>query len=206
MVLKTWLRVLAFSCYLDISSEYRDSYSLTMVYILLMMCVHVLDLFINAAYVAVVIFTCLPLTLLACCAAYCPVSCLRSTRLLSLLIYLDVVPNDVQPGETIEFIMANLHKNNYHAETHTEAVPCSICLVDFEEGAETIVLPCDERHYFHAECIQLWISSEGMFRWRKVSCPICRKDIAEEIRERQREEGKANQEEVKVELVVESNC
>ena len=33
---------------------------------------------------------------------------------------------------------------------HTE---CSICLCDFEAETLVTVLPCDVRHYFHAECI-----------------------------------------------------
>jgi len=47
---------------------------------------------------------------------------------------------------------------------HTE---CSICLCDFEEDSLVTVLPCDVRHYFHAECIQSWSEQQN-------TCPLCK--------------------------------
>ncbi|CAI5522099.1 unnamed protein product [Closterium sp. Naga37s-1] len=46
---------------------------------------------------------------------------------------------------------------------------CAVCLGDYDEGERIKLLPpCG--HRFHADCIDLWLSS-------KSTCPICRKDL-----------------------------
>ena len=48
---------------------------------------------------------------------------------------------------------------------HTE---CSICLLDFGEADKVTPLPCDNRHYFHTDCIKTWART-------KSHCPLCQK-------------------------------
>lgn len=45
---------------------------------------------------------------------------------------------------------------------------CPICIVDFEEGDDLRVLPCEGKHVFHQECVDQWLLELSS------SCPICR--------------------------------
>ncbi|KAI0705107.1 hypothetical protein C8T65DRAFT_653241 [Cerioporus squamosus] len=48
---------------------------------------------------------------------------------------------------------------------------CPICIVDFEEGDDLRVLPCEGHHRFHQECVDQWLLELSS------SCPICRQDF-----------------------------
>ncbi len=58
---------------------------------------------------------------------------------------------------------------------HEDLVPdaigretCPICIVDFEEGDDLRVLPCEGHHRFHQQCVDQWLLELS------ASCPICR--------------------------------
>ena len=46
---------------------------------------------------------------------------------------------------------------------------CPICLLDFEEGDDLRVLPCEKAHSYHKACIDPWLLEVS------GSCPLCRK-------------------------------
>ena len=48
---------------------------------------------------------------------------------------------------------------------------CPICIVDFEEGDDLRVLPCDGHHRFHTTCVDPWLLELS------TSCPLCRQDF-----------------------------
>ncbi|KZV69347.1 hypothetical protein PENSPDRAFT_665817 [Peniophora sp. CONT] len=48
---------------------------------------------------------------------------------------------------------------------------CPICIVDFEEGDDLRVLPCDGHHRFHQTCVDPWLLELS------TSCPLCRQDF-----------------------------
>lgn len=48
---------------------------------------------------------------------------------------------------------------------------CPICLLDFEDGDDLRVLPCEGSHQFHAVCIDQWLLEISS------SCPLCRKGL-----------------------------
>ncbi|KAF5355038.1 hypothetical protein D9756_005300 [Leucocoprinus leucothites] len=48
---------------------------------------------------------------------------------------------------------------------------CPICIVDFEEGDDIRLLPCEGKHRFHPECVDQWLLELSS------SCPICRQDF-----------------------------
>lgn len=48
---------------------------------------------------------------------------------------------------------------------------CPICIVDFEEGDDLRVLPCEGKHRFHKDCVDPWLLELS------TSCPICREDF-----------------------------
>ena len=43
---------------------------------------------------------------------------------------------------------------------------CAICLEDFQQGSEVVVLPC-RNHTFHLVCIEKWLKVNSV-------CPECR--------------------------------
>ena len=45
---------------------------------------------------------------------------------------------------------------------------CPICIVDFEEGDDLRVLPCEGKHRFHQSCVDPWLLELSS------SCPLCR--------------------------------
>jgi len=46
----------------------------------------------------------------------------------------------------------------------SECGTCAICLGDYSDDEEVVMLPC--QHYFHDECIATWLR-------RKATCPLC---------------------------------
>lgn len=45
---------------------------------------------------------------------------------------------------------------------------CPICIVDFEDGDDLRILPCEGKHVFHQTCVDPWLLELSS------SCPICR--------------------------------
>ncbi|KAF9518619.1 hypothetical protein BS47DRAFT_1289334 [Hydnum rufescens UP504] len=45
---------------------------------------------------------------------------------------------------------------------------CPICIIDFENGDDLRVLPCEGKHRFHQDCVDPWLLQLS------TSCPICR--------------------------------
>ena len=48
-------------------------------------------------------------------------------------------------------------EDDLNVEIGEELKCCPICLVKYEEGEELVVLSCDDRHFFHKECITDWL-------------------------------------------------
>jgi hypothetical protein len=48
---------------------------------------------------------------------------------------------------------------------------CPICIVDFEEGDDLRLLPCEGKHRFHQQCVDPWLLELSS------SCPICRQGV-----------------------------
>lgn len=49
---------------------------------------------------------------------------------------------------------------------------CPICIVDFEEGDDLRILPCEGKHRFHVHCVDPWLLELSS------SCPICREGMS----------------------------
>jgi hypothetical protein len=73
-----------------------------------------------------------------------------------------------------------------HVDKHKE---CAVCKVEYTEGEEVILLPCD--HLFHSECIKTWLQMHN-------TCPICRYEFPtddkdyERLRQSRRNNGSTN--------------
>lgn len=48
---------------------------------------------------------------------------------------------------------------------------CAICRMDYVIGEKITVLPCNELHHFHDECITSWLNVN-------MTCPLCRFNFA----------------------------
>lgn len=48
---------------------------------------------------------------------------------------------------------------------------CIICWVPYTSNEEVAKLKCNDKHYYHATCIESWIKAGNN------SCPMCRKPI-----------------------------
>eukprot|EP00831_Metopus_contortus_P029455 TRINITY_DN24232_c0_g1_i4.p1 TRINITY_DN24232_c0_g1~~TRINITY_DN24232_c0_g1_i4.p1 ORF type:complete len:251 (+),score=37.83 TRINITY_DN24232_c0_g1_i4:44-796(+) len=47
---------------------------------------------------------------------------------------------------------------------------CTVCLADFKNGENVVILDCSERHVFHMDCIKSWLEKANV-------CPACRAPI-----------------------------
>ena len=62
---------------------------------------------------------------------------------------------------------------------------CVICSENFKNGDKIIVLPCNNHHVFHGNCIKTWIKN-------KTICPMCRKDLNLYVNNENEEESQIN--------------
>lgn len=56
-------------------------------------------------------------------------------------------------------------KLEYRKANKNDNSPCTICLSDYDECQNLIVLDC--QHYFHEKCIKSWLK-------KQTTCPVCR--------------------------------
>ena len=66
--------------------------------------------------------------------------------------------------------------NTEHMRKSELEETCIICLNAFQLGDIVSTLPCNKRHVFHTYCLEKWF-------YKKVSCPFCRVNFNEELRE-----------------------
>lgn len=76
-------------------------------------------------------------------------------------------------------IMKDIYKEKFSQEDHPEGLECSICMVEYEPEDEIIPLPCDTRHFFHADCIANWLKQNN-------SCPLCKKPVTKDDLKKQK--------------------
>nr|XP_011465298.1 PREDICTED: uncharacterized protein LOC101314385 isoform X2 [Fragaria vesca subsp. vesca] len=72
------------------------------------------------------------------------------------------------PNEVVESLPVKLF-SKVQKHQNEEAAQCYICLVEYEEGDEMRILPCN--HEFHKTCIDKWLKEIHRV------CPLCRRDV-----------------------------
>ncbi|KAL5073121.1 hypothetical protein RYX36_012105 [Vicia faba] len=67
---------------------------------------------------------------------------------------------------------ASIFDLKYSTEVHMKEIggECPVCLSVFTDGEKLRQLSCC-KHYFHADCIDLWLRN-------RVTCPICRATVS----------------------------
>ena len=100
-----------------------------------------------------------------------------SILLLVLLIVIFVfaccpqhAPSSNRRGGIQRRVVENFRRIPFAKDIFKHSSDCSICLMPFEEKDDIIVLPCNEKHYFHSTCITDWLLQENC-------CPMCRKPV-----------------------------
>ncbi|CRH01062.1 RING zinc finger protein, putative [Plasmodium relictum] len=63
----------------------------------------------------------------------------------------------------------NFVNNNKEIPNENEDV-CSICMMNYINNDEVMIMPCDKRHFFHVSCLTKWL-------YKSQVCPICRTNI-----------------------------
>jgi hypothetical protein len=76
-------------------------------------------------------------------------------------------------------LLNRLVKGKVKPEDIDAGKECIICMIEYQPEDEVVQLPCDERHFFHADCITTWLRSNN-------SCPLCKKPITEQDLRNQR--------------------
>ena len=82
-------------------------------------------------------------------------------------------------------LVRKMMKKKFDPTAHSET-ECIICMVDYEANDNITPLPCDERHYFHSECIENWLKNNN-------SCPLCKKPITLEDLKKQKKNKSKNE-------------
>eukprot|EP00826_Nyctotherus_ovalis_P021791 TRINITY_DN170_c0_g2_i1.p1 TRINITY_DN170_c0_g2~~TRINITY_DN170_c0_g2_i1.p1 ORF type:complete len:185 (-),score=35.38 TRINITY_DN170_c0_g2_i1:154-708(-) len=163
-----WLRLTYVIRYFQIPYSMCDKYYKTLFYLRLMMLIELLEIIAFVFLLALVIF----IISVGCCRAFCP----NVIEAHSVLVAVSGLMGDGASAAAIKFVTDNLPKAKFDPDVHTSEKECSICIEEYVKGEEIAELPCDKRHYFHASCVMNWIKEA-----KKVSCPICRKDMATEL-------------------------
>lgn len=164
-----YLRLLYVIRYFQIPGEICDKYYKTFFYLRIQAYIDLISVIFSILLVIALIFV----LSIQCCAAYCP----NIIGLHSFLVDISSALNGGASTTVIKFVVSNMPRTKFNPELHTDYKECVICMEEFVRDMEIIELPCDKRHYFHSECIMDWIEKA-----RKVSCPICRKDMSEELK------------------------
>jgi len=80
-------------------------------------------------------------------------------------------------------LIKKMYETRFNANNFNAQSSCPICMVDFTESDHIAPLPCDEKHYFHPQCIKEWLSKNNC-------CPLCKKELTKEALEEQRKKVK----------------
>jgi hypothetical protein len=67
-------------------------------------------------------------------------------------------------------MFGSTHTGDGSTDSEGEMPQCAICLAYYVVGENLRLLPCDERHHFHASCCDDWLKLNA-------SCPVCRRPV-----------------------------
>ncbi len=86
--------------------------------------------------------------------------------------YHDILKSREKVGE-FEVVKVQEERSHYHQQLVAcgSCTSCSICLTDFEESEEVLILPhCG--HVFHHACIREWLVARS-----RDTCPLCQREV-----------------------------
>ena len=67
-------------------------------------------------------------------------------------------------------LMRKLVKEKYDSSIHGDDRDWSICLEYFKDQQKVVILPCDERHFFHSSWVKQWFLQD-------LTCPLWKDKI-----------------------------
>ena len=74
------------------------------------------------------------------------------------------------PSAVVDAFPTRIHLSQ-PAVASTDAVQCHICLVEYEDGDQIRILPC--QHEYHKACVDQWLKQVHRV------CPLCRGDVCD---------------------------
>lgn len=75
--------------------------------------------------------------------------------------------NELSTGDPV-LIATRADIENQNSPRSTPETCCSVCLADYVEGDELMMLPC--QHAYHKACVVQWLQ-------RQSQCPLCKQDV-----------------------------
>lgn len=101
--------------------------------------------------------------------------CVIIITILFICIYIRAVRQANRPNwvPIPKNLMTDLLRRKFDPTSAAADSQCIICMVEYEADDEIIPLPCNENHYFHADCIENWLKQNN-------TCPLCKQEITQE--------------------------
>jgi hypothetical protein len=98
--------------------------------------------------------------------------------IVGVLIYLVIARCRNQAAKQIGSVkvLRSLTKSKFNYQLFRAEEECIICWNKYNESDDIVKLKCNERHFFHSECIEGWIKGGNN------SCPMCRAPIDRSVR------------------------
>ena len=69
-------------------------------------------------------------------------------------------------------LIKRLVKEKFWPEHFQHDAECSICMENYQKNEEVIVLPCDDRHYFHSKWLKKWLKEDTSWPFWKDQITI----------------------------------
>lgn len=88
-----------------------------------------------------------------------------------IISYINDTRNRRKDAKKMKKLISKLVTIKFKPEEHDPDAEWTICLDYFKEEEDLIILPCDERHYFHSQCVKTWLK-------RNLICPLWKDDVS----------------------------
>ena len=95
--------------------------------------------------------------------------------------------HDIQDQEeNLQKILRNLSRVKFSEGAFGQLGPeneCIICMQQYANNDLITTLSCNQKHFFHTNCIEKWIQNRNVIDLEGPKCPICRTAIKVEDRQ-----------------------
>ncbi|CAI2377196.1 unnamed protein product [Moneuplotes crassus] len=103
----------------------------------------------------------------------CVILLILCTPLIAYILIREYM-NRPQPEQSWEEFENDVFEELEHktlvSEIQQNYESCCICLIEFEKEDKIVILPCNDSHHFHKNCIREWLR-------RQRNCPLCKQTV-----------------------------
>lgn len=86
-------------------------------------------------------------------------------------------PVGMQKKELKQLPQQKYYKGMVQSDDDDDPI-CVVCQLEFEEGEDVRQLPCEGKHVFHKECVDIWLKKND-------TCPLCKTHFSDKGKERE---------------------